>query len=270
MNRFIDLDKNLRQYRKPLLSKSKFYQRRNIANAQGKTVASEAEIADWLDLLTYKPPASIVKRLKQRDIEIQDIDSFPWGNSSEVNLDFYAVKIKKIPPTLPQDPSALLRWVRLHLTDLTYVWAKWRPYHAVDKPIWESNNPLGAAVFIDLLLTDDALVVCTKSDKDHWVFTTARHGRDTIFGNEPGDHPVTGNRYFGYYKDKNDGSLVIFTRGADRKTLGVTPLVYTLGDKNWKTFQESLVKIMNEKGGQAEKYTITQQLFDWESVQPFL
>ena len=84
-------------------------------------------------------------------------------------------------------------------------------------------------------------------------------------------HPVSGNRMFGFKDDLDGGGWIYFTRGADRATELIAAsaampaafvnfftgsgdglnIVFARGDVLWRSFQNGLVKFVNDNGGDA-------------------
>lgn len=125
------------------------------------------------------------------------------------------------------------------------------PYNSYgidDSTIWNSNSPSGAIISIDIPGPDNATVITSFSSTDKWTFTTI---------NEPkyGEHPVSGNRDFGY-NDNGDGSYTFYTRGVDRLTSWDGELLRLLGnvpfnsaDNLWISFQNKVSQFVNTHSG---------------------
>jgi hypothetical protein len=149
------------------------------------------------------------------------------------------------------DAKGLLRRIRDHLNDLIDTqYAEFAPYDAVDTAAWASSSPLGAALDIQMKIAgnrvDHGVVVVTEAADDHWTFSTVWSPRDW-------NHPVSGNRQFGYVSDV--GSYVFFTRGADRTSnmqfdMG-SSLVFGAAHDLWRSLQTGLAQFVNENHGAA-------------------
>jgi hypothetical protein len=72
-----------------------------------------------------------------------------------------------------------------------------------------------------------------------------------------GDHPVSGNRDFGYIANSN-GSYTFYTRGVDRLTSwdgasfqDATGIPFKAADALWKSFQSGINNFVKNNGGAA-------------------
>lgn len=75
---------------------------------------------------------------------------------------------------------------------------------------WASNNPLGSVLSIQILgFAEYGSVVSIVNESERWVFATAQTPVDD-------DHPVSGNREFGF--TRNGSQITFYTRGVDRLT----------------------------------------------------
>ena len=136
----------------------------------------------------------------------------------------------------------------------TFSHADFGAHDAIDLPVWESDNPLGAVMRFDTF-ADDMGVVASKFSNDNWIFSTIKDNlRLPLVGGSLGDHPVSGNRQFGFFKNP-DNKFVFFTKGADRSTGKVETslmlLTFFAGEIMWLSFQLGIKKLVESKGGKA-------------------
>jgi hypothetical protein len=138
---------------------------------------------------------------------------------------------------------------------------------AIDKPVWESNTPLGAVMRFDTF-ADDMGVVVGKFANDNWIFSTVKDSRLPLFGSV-GNHPVSGNRQFGYYTN-SDNKFVVFTKGADRSTgkveSALMALTFFSGEIMWLSYQVGIKKLVESKGGEAKILRPFSKRFEFKKV----
>ena len=123
------------------------------------------------------------------------------GGLGDINLDRYTLDITELPPGF--SANDLFNYIRSNFEDFAVGAAtgssldflnpgtvKFGPYSDLDNAIWNSNNPVGAAMDFNTLL-DTATVVLTEfsSDEMFWIFTTV-NSIDHL------GHPVSGHRKF--------------------------------------------------------------------------
>ncbi|RAV27409.1 hypothetical protein [Sinomicrobium soli] len=72
------------------------------------------------------------------------------------------------------------------------------------------RKKLRAVIGIDIKGPDNESVIVSDYNTEKWTFST-------IFDPKYGEHPVSGNRDFGYTQN-GDGSYTFYTRGVDRLT----------------------------------------------------
>ncbi|MFC3198149.1 hypothetical protein ACFOET_11055 [Parapedobacter deserti] len=112
---------------------------------------------------------------------------------------------------------------------------------------------MGAVIAIDFdelfgVLDDNGSVIVSDYSTDKWTFST-------IFDPKYGNHPVSGNRDFGY-EQNDDGSYTFYTRGVDRLTTFVVALLQSVSgvpfnraDELWASFQNKINDYVNQHGG---------------------
>ena len=212
------------------------------------------------------------------------------NNGSLVNMDFFPVTISQ----MPNKPNGqvytqkeLFNYIRTHINDffdnLSFTPVNYSQYNINDAQLWQSNNPFGAILSINIF-PDEGSVVCSDFDNltGEWIFTTIKAPWD-------GSHPVGGNRVFGYYTDVN-GNMVIYTRGVDRYTLGSSTLgiggiavemasqeiAFGKADEKWRNFQNKIKNFVNNgqqqpsNNGQSVVNTPVKYRPNWNKVKAVL
>jgi hypothetical protein len=179
------------------------------------------------------------------------------------------------------DAAGFLEHVRTHFNDYVDISnSEFVPLDpAVDKPKWESADPVGAVIDIkvntgDLLglppwraFIDQSLVVCTRHGDRHWIFSTAR-------GAPAAGHPVSGNRMWAI--DAKGSDWIFYTMGADRATTAYDwatttfDLLWRGADALWRSLQAGVAKFVNDNGGTAQVGTVHSQRYDWNRVRQLL
>ena len=147
-------------------------------------------------LISFRPPTAIQREFHKRGVwHIQGIED----GIGPVNLDNYCVKILELPSLKGLDfLRGLLRYLRLNINRFVDPGrARFSPYSAADAARWNSDNPVGAVLHIDLAGTgafnlEDGSVLCSSYSDTHWIFSTVYTMADQY-------HPVSGNRQFGCY-----------------------------------------------------------------------
>ena len=226
-----------------------------------------SQLPYWKDLANHQIPQQVKDKLKtvnsnthwyNNDLEIQNLDH---SKSYTINMDVYPIKISTLPnkPGTNQKftPAEFFNYFRLNINNFTDV-NHGKFYPVVDSNIgvndtnlWSSSSPLGSLVTIKIPL-DEGTVICSGYNSQAWIFTTVKSPWD-------GEHPVSGNRLFGYYMDGND--MYIYTRGIDRFTSTYsTPEVirelenlgYSKASDMWKNMQTLLSNFVNSNNGASQ------------------
>ena len=226
-----------------------------------------SQLPYWKDLANHQIPQQVKDKLKtvnsnthwyNNDLEIQNLD---YSKSYTINMDVYPIKISTLPnkPGTNQKftPAEFFNYFRLNINNFTDV-NHGKFYPVVDSNIgvndtnlWSSSSPLGSLVTIKIPL-DEGTVICSGYNSQAWIFTTVKSPWD-------GEHPVSGNRLFGYYMDGND--MYIYTRGIDRFTSTYsTPEVirelenlgYSKASDMWKNMQTLLSNFVNSNNGASQ------------------
>lgn len=233
--------------------------------APGSIADPPATAAGWADLVSFRPPTALQTSVKARKFRFQPIES-AWGEY--INLDRYPVRVSVLPTVagVQLDAKGLLRRIRDHLNDLIDTgYSEFAPYEAADTAAWASASPLGAALDIQMKVAgnrvDHGVIVVTETADDHWTFSTAWSPRDW-------NHPVSGNRQFGYVVD--GGSYVFFTRGADRTSnlqfdMG-SSVVFGAAHGLWLSLQAGLAEFVNDNQGAAVAEAPVWNRYLWTGV----
>jgi hypothetical protein len=223
------------------------------------------------DLVSFRPSLEVQQRALGRGIDIA-FHRIENGHGP-VNLDYYPITVTALPTIDGHRLSAseLLEYVRTHLPDFfDHSLATFHAYGTLDQQLWNSPSPTGAVMQWDMqpswwnLYTgiDDGSVVVSESKPDHWIFSTVHSSGDF-------DHPVSGNREFGY-TPQSDGTYVFYTRAADRATGHLDSLlskvVFRGGEHLWQSFATFLADWINHHAGTAIVDVPLSERHDWDAV----
>ncbi|WP_374446551.1 hypothetical protein [Epilithonimonas sp.] len=230
-----------------------------------------SQLPHWQDISSYPIPQNVKNKINSIPNQnsywsswaVTDLES---GAGPRVNMDLFPVKIN----SLPNKPGTNQKYTASEFFDffrknINLFAEKFEPiednyYNIHDKTLWNSSNPLGALVHINIPV-DDGTVICSGFSSNTWIFTTIKAPLSWSYD---GIHPVAGNRKFSYYTDPNDGSVTIYTRGVDRLSSinsSDTPLINFLmestaflgADLLWSGMQTKLSNYVNSNGGSAIK-----------------
>src|SRR5215470_4186998 len=209
------------------------------------------------DLVSFRPSREVQQQALGRDIGIT-FHRIENGHGA-VNLDYYPITVSVLPVINGHRLSApeLLEHVRTHLQDFfDHSAATFHPYDELrDQRQWHSSSPTGSVMQFDVKPgwwnlysgIDDGTVIASECKPDHWIFSTVHSSADF-------DHPVSGNREFGY-TPQADGDFVFYTRGADRATgyldSLLSRLVFGGAEALWQSFQTHLADWINRNHGTA-------------------
>lgn len=257
-------------------------------------MAAPAIISTWKDLCSFRPPVALQDDLFNRfdvvywGLRRSDPNADPnWGYfhaiedaaGDNLNLDRYMVWVEKLPRhPVTKDPftaESLLTYWRTHINDFVdtnnsafYPYGPRRePLNTADQTKWLSPSPVGTVITIEISIdvgTEFASVVCSVSEPHRWVFSTMK---------TPGDfnHPVSGNREFGFYRARfrEKTGFVFQTRGADRVTGSLIPegITFEGADELWRSLQAKLASFIAANSGVAEVISPAySKRFPWDDV----
>ncbi len=217
-------------------------------------------ISFWTELTSFTPPPSVLDHVEDSGYKMQFIDD---ANNPIVNLDYFSISI----PTMPKKPNGqtmtdeeFINHFRLNLTSFTP--SNWSPI-ASDNTLWNSSNPLGAILIINIF-GDNGGVVSSDHDACCWVFSTVK--QPGLF-NIVGTHPVSGNRQFGITTE--NGVKTFFIKGADRSKNLLNLIVgYGPADTFWEDTLENVEEFIKApaQGGQCSINVADKNRPNWISV----
>ena len=238
------------------------------------------QIVQWQTLAQHDAPQNVKTKINNlpstfyNDFEIQLITD---ANGTIVNMDYFPVNVTTLPnnPTTGQQFTAneFLDYFRRNLNSFTNgSGSEFEPYCNIptmcqtETDLWNSNNPLGAIIYIDIP-ADDGVVVCTEYTDSYWYFMTM---------NAPyaGNHPVSGTRQFGY-EPNLDGSYNFFVRGVDRFNSFIQSDIaeifsntdsFLAADLLWLTLQQNMNNFVNSNGGASSIGTNAKKRPNWNKI----
>jgi hypothetical protein len=262
------------------------------------------DFTPWQHLIDFEIPSSVVAAMAQRTAKPQTIGAA--GSGSPVTLDYYAIQITSLPPSLVSSNTdaahalvSLLEEVRRNfvrrpmcnpaLAAFQYYSVAapaCSPSPSQDEQLWLSSDPLSTLFGIRMPIAssgvspyDDGTVVCSDYLLDpanaagHWTFSTCE---DSCNNN----HPVSGNREFGCQLDST--GLTIYTRGVDRvymggwrgslQATGLFPfqtyceMAWAGADSVWRSFQGAVEGFVAELGGAAKAVAPAVYHCEWSSI----
>lgn len=225
----------------------------------------------WQRLAQHKATSEVENRLSNIggfDLSLQNARG-PVANMDDFSVDIHS---------LPSGMSAMDLFQEFRHNMNSFIdpsVSLFVPYSGNDASMWASNNPLGSMFsiqFFDPIFgvnLDDGSVITSEYSGGTWIFTTAWTPKD-------GQHPVSGNREFGF-STNSDGSYTFFTKGVDRITTQFnstaqyfTNAIFGGGDKLWASFQTKLAGYVNENGGQASVVEPVKHRVNWDLVRSYL
>lgn len=220
----------------------------------------------WADLVSFRPSATVQQAARAAPVN-GHVHRLEDAASSVINLDYYPVRITQLPILGGRQvtPEELLETIRTTFNQHIKTRYSWfEAYEADSNPVWNAANEqrwlaadhLAAIISIDLLGPDNASVISSLDGSDRWRFST-------IYSEEDGGHPVTGNREWGI--DANDdGSFTFYTRAADRPTGDFDDFLsiggFTIAHWLWQSLQDGVAAFVNANGGSATtRYPMSNQ-----------
>lgn len=145
-----------------------------------------------------------------------------------------------------------------------------------------SNNPIASILLIEadasgmgtLAADDGAVIVSDFTDNDFTI--------STIFTDNNGTQPFSGNRQWGWFINQN-GNFEFFTRAVDVANISIlvsllTPAdnecqqdtYYNVGEATWGNMQEEIMQWVNDYGGQSNIVPGTAVRVDKEKIRELL
>jgi hypothetical protein len=207
------------------------------------------------------------------------VQTLSGANGTIVNMDYFAVNISTMPinPSTGQQftPESLLDYFRRNINDFVEG-STFGPYCETqslctqETALWNSNNPTGAIVYIDIP-GDDGAVICSEYTPSYWYFMT-------LEAPGAGNHPVSGTRQFGF-EPSEGGGYNFFVRGVDRFDSNIMENAayarfvgnpFQGADDLWESFQEGLSNFVNSNQGASIIPNPTRYRPDWIKVQDVL
>lgn len=209
---------------------------------------------------------------------IARIQSINNAYSTVVNMDYFPVTVSQLPTVNGQQmtPEAFLHHIRTNINafvdNYEAIFTPYNHFGVNDEGLWNSSNPTGAVVSIDIWGPDNGSVITSYSSQDQWTFTT-------IYDPLNWEHPVSGNRDFGYVQNTN-GSYTFYTRGVDRLTNGLgtaaqwissqsgttTLSPFAHADALWESFQSKISSYVNQNGGSATVVPAQKNRPKWQDL----
>lgn len=248
-------------------------------------------VQDWLATAKHQVQQAQIDKLNSIRMSTTQV---PWAKteviakvqaidnaySTVVNMDYFPVTISQLPVVNGNrlTPSQFIEYIRKNINNFVDTdKSEFTPYNYLginDNSLWQSNNPLNAVVGIDIpgllgpndqIFDDDGAVIVSKHSNTGWTFTTIF---DPIYGN----HPVSGNRDFGYTQNAN-GTYTFYTRGVDRLTYAFgTALQEVFGkpfgdaDDLWISFQNGVKNFVNNHGGNSQLQSPVIERPNWQKI----
>ncbi|MDR6371294.1 hypothetical protein J2795_002919 [Chryseobacterium bernardetii] len=247
-----------------------------------------SELDNWQTVAQHNVPQSVKDKLQNiknqtswwSNWQITNLDD---GASTKINMDLFPIQINSLPnkpnSTQKYTPEEFFNFFRLNLNLFA---EKFTPivdsYYGInDTTLWNSSNPLGSLIHIEIPI-NDGTVICSGFGPKAWVFSTIKAPMSIGYD---GIHPVSGNRLFGYYVNPNDNSMYIFTRGVDRVSQIATSTpnlanyliessAFFGADQLWKGMQDKLSKYINDRNGNANKLPEKTYRPDYTKIKNYL
>lgn len=228
-----------------------------IAGLPAAVRAAAPAWADWKDLLNMlpaEPPltaARVAAGLPTTNFTVQKIEA---ASSTKTNMDRYSVKVTKLPTNTTA--QKLFNDMRPKLNDFFDHAASTIAGHTpADDAKWTVSGkaPFGVIMLFKIPVLgpigEQAAVITSLAEDARWIFTPVKIGFAC-----PGEHPVSGNREFGW--KAVGGAYEFYTRAVDRTTgiclgMGGEETTYNGGDTLWRSWQTKLVAYVTQNGGQA-------------------
>jgi hypothetical protein len=213
-----------------------------------------AEWKDLLNMLPAEPPLRASRAaagLAATNFNVQKIEA---ASSTKTNMDRYSVRITKLPTNTTA--QKLFNDMRQTLNNFfDHEASTIAGNSTADDAKWATPGkaPFGVIMLFRIPLLgpigEQAAVITSLAEDTRWVFTPVKIGFAC-----PGEHPVSGNREFGWKAVGN--AFEFYTRAVDRTTgiclgVGGEEATYNGGDTLWRSWQAKLVAYVIQNGGQA-------------------
>lgn len=240
-------------------------------------------LQDWAELISFRPPVPIQLGLNSRfqvaGLPANVVHAIEDARGP-INLDYFPVRIEALPLKggVGMTADELLEEIRRNINNFVAGYpqgCQFNPYDvAIDGPVWAPpffpTGMPGAVISIDMWVglpgplaplgnLEDGSVVLAEITHDHWTFST-------VWTPDDGNHPVSGNRRFGY-EIRHAGEFVFYTRGADRTTTladsQLSTTVFGAAEHLWRSFQARLAAFVNANGGIAHIEPADSHRYHW-------
>ena len=241
-----------------------------VASSIGQAWAEPAWAA-WKDLLNFAPDHEALSNMRAargRPPLVFEIQRIANAEKPVVNLDQFAVRIQTLPKiggSMATDIQ-LLSHVRTNLNDFfDPKVAQLAPHLPEDQTEWNQQATPGTIMLFHInkwgIPIERGAVIVSKVTPRSWIFSPVKIGAGII-----GTHPVAGNREFGIRSEGR--AQVLYVRAADRPYDKLPPekVVFEGADALWTSFQERLVKFVNDNGGKATLVTPIMYRPPWQAV----
>lgn len=245
-----------------------------------------SELPKWQTLAQHKSSLNIrtkINQLQTNNNSIFDewaIQTLNGAKGTIANMDYFSVSVSVLPNNPATgtrfSPEGFLDHFRRNIDNFVEG-STFSPYCELpsictqETALWNSANPTGALVYIDIP-GDDGVVVCSNYTPSYWYFVT-------LEAPGAGNHPVSGVRQFGFEANAN-GGYNFFVRGVDRFDSNIvenTLYIATLGqnpffgaDALWTSFQNKMNQYINYNGGSASINVPIKYRPDWDKVKDIL